>query len=106
MHLLSTTGCTLRQLSTWRSLATIGLLAMMGAGFGASSAKAQGIDLCTACLASDGCDSAQQTCVAECRAQFFEIDPRRSQCIDRCSATGSQCTRQAKNTCRSQNACR
>jgi len=93
-------------LGTARAFAVAAMLAMMGGGLGPSSAKAQGIGPCAACVASDGCDAIRQACVAECRARLFGIDPRRSQCIDRCAVAAHHCPRQARTACLSQHDCR
>jgi hypothetical protein len=71
-----------------------------------SLVAAQPANLCDACIAGAGCDGSHQSCVVECRAHYFEIDPRRSQCIEHCSTAAAQCSRTAGMTCRTQNVCR
>jgi hypothetical protein len=40
------------------------------------------------------CEPKRQSCVAECRAQYFAIDPRRTDCTVNCAAVAARCTRE------------
>jgi len=61
---------------------------------------------CETCVAAAGCDTTHETCVAECRARLFNVDPRRADCIAACSTADVQCTRGAESACRAGNSCR
>jgi hypothetical protein len=61
---------------------------------------------CTACVGAADCGDKHETCVAECRARFFVIDPNRDGCVAGCATKASQCSRVAINACVVQNLCR
>jgi hypothetical protein len=41
------------------------------------------------------CTETHQMCALECRARIFASDPRQQVCVQTCSATASQCIRNA-----------
>jgi hypothetical protein len=41
-----------------------------------------------------GCEAKRQSCIAECRAQYFTIDPKRNACIANCIAEANKCIRE------------
>jgi len=61
---------------------------------------------CTACVSAAACDGKEDSCVAECRARLFSIDPKRAACITDCSSKSSQCVQAANTACRTRNLCR
>jgi hypothetical protein len=67
---------------------------------------AQAAGGCAACVGAAACDTKQASCVQQCRARYFNVDPRRSDCIAHCEAVSSQCTQVAGSACRTQNSCR
>lgn len=44
------------------------------------------------------CDLKLQSCIAECRAQHFAIDPKRNACTANCSAEAKRCVREPSST--------
>jgi len=68
-------------------------------------AAAQARGACDACMSGAGCDSQRASCIAECRARLFSIDPRRAECISACTSKAAQCNQSAVATCRSRNLC-
>ena len=44
--------------------------------------------------AQTGCEAKRRSCVAECRARHFAVDPRRDACIASCMAEASRCMRE------------
>jgi hypothetical protein len=40
------------------------------------------------------CETRRLSCIAECRAQYFSIDPKRDACIARCVADAGKCRRE------------
>jgi len=82
------------------------LLLALGAFLPPVSANAQPASVCQVCIAAAGCDAARDNCVASCRAQYFTIDPNRSDCIARCSTDQARCTRTAEAGCHTQQMCR
>jgi hypothetical protein len=69
-------------------------------------ATAQPASGCAACVSAAGCDTKRDNCVAECRARLFTIDPRRADCITKCSNEAALCSRTADGACRTRNLCR
>lgn len=69
-------------------------------------ASAQSANDCAACVSAAACDTRQDSCVAECRARLFDIDPRRNDCLAACATKASQCSQSARTACRAQNQCR
>ncbi len=43
--------------------------------------------------AQAACEPKRRSCVAECRAQHFNMDPKRNACIANCVAEANRCTR-------------
>jgi hypothetical protein len=41
-----------------------------------------------------GCEPKHQSCVAECRAQYFAIDPKRAACTVNCADEFARCNRE------------
>ena len=60
---------------------------------------------CAACIRIASCDDKRQSCVAECRAPYFMIDPKRETCFSACSAGAIACIRQAETMCRTRGLC-
>src|SRR5262245_45655355 len=46
---------------------------------------------CSACVSAAACDGKHDSCVAECRARLFSIDPKRATCIAECESKATQC---------------
>src|SRR5215218_2177945 len=44
--------------------------------------------------AQTGCEAKRRSCVAECRAQYFTVDPKRDACIAKCEAEANRCMRE------------
>ena len=44
--------------------------------------------------AQTGCETKRRSCIAECRAQYFVIDPKRNACIADCVAEADRCRRE------------
>ncbi len=44
--------------------------------------------------AQTGCEAKRRSCIAECRAQYFAVDPKRNACIANCVAEADRCTRE------------
>jgi hypothetical protein len=70
-----------------------------------SLAMAQLTDVCAACIAGALCDSDARSCVAECRARTFVVDPKRSACVTHCSTTQTQCGLTAAAGCKALTVC-
>jgi len=85
--------------------ARVTVLLILGACFPPSLASAQTADRCNTCIVSYGCDNTRASCVAECRARLFSVDPKRSECIEACARKASECTRTADTSCKTQKAC-
>ena len=68
--------------------------------------RAQPASDCDACIAAPGCTATHESCVAECRARLFSIDPRRSDCVASCSNTATVCVQSVEKFCRAGNRCR
>ena len=66
---------------------------------------AQSQQACTACVAATGCEARRDSCIAECRARLFSIDPKRNACVAGCSTSATQCARTAEATCRTRGQC-
>jgi hypothetical protein len=81
------------------------LLSLLIACVTSVMAEAQPMGGCASCVALAGCMTASETCVAECRARLFNIDPRRSECVTSCSSKATLCTSAAERICREQNLC-
>lgn len=47
----------------------------------------------TLAQAQTECESKRRSCIAECRAQYFSIDPKRDACIAACVAEANKCVR-------------
>ena len=67
---------------------------------------AQTAGSCAACVGAAGCDNRQVSCVTECRARYFSIDPKRAACITQCTNTLNKCAQLTINECRTQTMCR
>jgi hypothetical protein len=61
---------------------------------------------CMACADAAACDTKHALCIAECRARYFSIDPKRSECLTECAKTSVKCTPIRGADCRSRNSCR
>jgi hypothetical protein len=61
---------------------------------------------CEACVGAAECDTKHASCVAACRAKYFGIDPKRSECFTECTNISAKCTIVASIDCRSRNLCR
>jgi hypothetical protein len=44
--------------------------------------------------AQTGCEAKRRSCIAECRARHFSIDPKRDACIANCMAQANRCMRE------------
>ena len=40
------------------------------------------------------CEAKRRSCIAECRAQTFSLDPKRNACIANCAAEAGKCVRE------------
>ena len=60
---------------------------------------------CVDCARQSQCAAKHGTCVAECRARIFGIDPRRTSCISVCDSAVTECTRSVENVCWSTRRC-
>jgi hypothetical protein len=45
-------------------------------------------------FAQTGCETKRRSCIAECRAQHFAVDPKRNACIASCVAEADRCRRE------------
>lgn len=81
------------------------LLLTVGLALPASLGSAQPAVRCDTCVVSNGCESTRTSCIAECRARLFSVDPNRSECLDACARKAIACTRTADTSCKSQKAC-
>jgi len=61
---------------------------------------------CAACADAAACDTKHASCIAECKARYFSIDPKRSECLTNCAKASVKCTRIAGADCRLRNSCR
>jgi hypothetical protein len=68
-------------------------------------AWAQPPPVCDSCLANAHCEADDQACLPACRARFFNVDPRRRDCLAQCATARKQCERAALTTCRSRLEC-
>ena len=48
----------------------------------------------TRAAAQTACEAKRRSCIAECRAQYFSVDPKRNACIAKCVAEADRCTRE------------
>ena len=48
----------------------------------------------TYAAAQTGCEAKRRSCIAECRAQHFAVDPKRNACIASCVAEANRCMRE------------
>lgn len=48
--------------------------------------------------AQTGCETKRQSCIAECRAQYFAVDPKRNACVANCAAEANRCMREQART--------
>jgi hypothetical protein len=87
------------------TLPTLLVLALISATFLPSSADAQPGRGCAGCIANHACDRKRDSCVAECRARLFAIDPKRAECISQCSKTATLCGQTASRSCRADRVC-
>lgn len=39
------------------------------------------------------CEAKRRSCIAECRAQYFTVDPKRNACVANCVAEANRCIR-------------
>ena len=60
---------------------------------------------CEACVGAGECDTKHASCVAACRARYFGIDPKRSECSTECANTSAKCTIIARIDCYSRHLC-
>jgi hypothetical protein len=67
---------------------------------------AQTAGRCAACVGAAECDRKHVSCVEECRARYFSIDPKRSECLTECTNISAKCTTIAGTDCRSRTICR
>jgi hypothetical protein len=44
--------------------------------------------------AQTGCETKRRSCIAECRAQHFNVDPKRNACIANCESEANRCRRE------------
>ena len=44
--------------------------------------------------AQTACEAKRRSCIAECRAQYFAVDPKRDACIADCVAEANRCMRE------------
>ena len=44
--------------------------------------------------AQTGCEAKRRSCIAECRAQHFNVDPKRSGCVANCETKAKRCMRE------------
>ena len=51
---------------------------------------AQAADDCATCT-GPACASKHESCVAECRARYFTVDPKRASCVAQCETTSASC---------------
>lgn len=93
-----------RETVAMRRLLVLGLLVVGCLAPGTGRAQSPG--RCDACVDAANCGPARETCVAECRARLFSIDPRRAECTTGCGNTAIQCARSAEAACRAGNLCR
>ncbi len=40
------------------------------------------------------CEAKRRSCIAECRAQYFTVDPKRNLCVANCVAQANRCARE------------
>jgi len=40
------------------------------------------------------CEEKRQSCIAECRARYFSVDPKRNACIANCMSEADRCMRE------------
>jgi len=73
--------------------------------FGVCAAQAQQRSGCAACVSAAACDGKHDSCVAECRARLFSIDPKRATCIAECESKATQCLQAANSDCRAASSC-
>jgi hypothetical protein len=85
---------------------TVALVLALVGWLSPAVAMAQAQAGCAACVSAASCDGKEDSCVAECRARLFSIDPKRPACIADCSNKSSQCVQAANTACRSRNLCR
>jgi hypothetical protein len=48
----------------------------------------------TRTAAQTGCETKRRSCIAECRAQYFTVDPKRDACVANCVAEANRCMRE------------
>jgi hypothetical protein len=78
---------------------------VLTAWFGVGAAVAQPLGRCAACVNAAACDRKHDSCVAECRARLFGIDPKRATCIADCEGQATQCIQAANSACRAGSSC-
>jgi hypothetical protein len=67
--------------------------------------SAQPGSLCDKCAAASRCEPAREACATECRARYFSIDPKRTNCVAQCSDEATSCNEGVWSFCRAQNRC-
>lgn len=80
MHLFSVTA--MRRFKPWLWLLAFAALASVAAEPTGALAQAQ-----------TECEAKRRSCIAECRAQYFSVDPKRDACIAACVAEANRCVR-------------
>jgi hypothetical protein len=83
----------------------VAVLLILGTCIPLSLASAQPAARCETCVVSYGCENTRASCIAECRARLFSVDPKRSECIEACARKAAECTRTADTSCKTQKAC-
>jgi hypothetical protein len=78
---------------------------LVAAWFGAGGAAAQPQGRCLACINAAACEGRHDSCVAECRARLFSIDPKRAACIADCGSKAAECVQAANSACRAGSSC-
>ena len=62
--------------------------------FVASTALAVIVADPTSSVAQTRCEAKHQSCIAECYARYFTVDPKRGECIANCMAEEAKCRRE------------
>ena len=73
--------------------------------FRAGAVMAQPQSGCAACVNAAACNGKHDSCVAECRARLFSIDPKRATCIADCESKATRCVQAANSDCRAASSC-
>ncbi|WP_431271190.1 hypothetical protein [Dankookia sp. P2] len=64
------------------------------AGFAAGAMIALALTVLTPATAQTTCETKRQSCVAECNARYFTVDPNRDKCLASCAAEANRCSRE------------